>query len=69
MEIMEAMQTRHSVRQYIDQPIGAECLAALEAEIDGCKKQPGQQIQLVKNEPQAFNSLMAHYGKFSGVSN
>ncbi len=69
MEIMEAMQNRHSVRQYIDQPIDAECLAALEAEIDACNKEGGLHIQLVKNEPQAFNSLMAHYGKFSGVSN
>ena len=29
----------------------------------------GLHIQLVTAEPKAFNSIMAHYGKFSGVQN
>ena len=69
MEIMEAIKNRHSVRQYIDQPIDAECLSALEEEIAACNKAGNLHIQLVQNEPKAFNSTMAHYGKFSGIRN
>ena len=38
MELMEAMKTRHSVRQYTDRPIPAEAVAALRAEIDACNR-------------------------------
>lgn len=69
MEIMQAMKERHSVRQYTDKPIDAKILQALQAEIDFCNKQGDLHIQLVTNEPKAFNSFMAHYGKFSGVTN
>ena len=33
MELMEAIRSRHAVRQYTDKPIPAETLAALAAEI------------------------------------
>lgn len=69
MELLEAMQQRHSVRQYTDCPLEGEALRALEAEIAACNKEGGLHIQLVKNEPKAFSSFMAHYGKFSGVQN
>ena len=32
-------------------------------------RESGLHIQLVRNEPKAFDGLMAHYGKFSGVTN
>ena len=66
---MEAIQQRHSVRQYTDEPIAADALAALQDEIAACNREGGLHIQLVANEPKAFNSTMAHYGKFSGVKN
>lgn len=69
MEIMEAIQNRHSVRQYKDLAIDAESLRLLRDEIDTCNRESGLHIQLVTNEPKAFASLMAHYGKFSGVKN
>lgn len=69
MSITEAMKARHSVRQYKNQPIGEETISALQAEIDACNKESGLHIQLVRNEPKAFDSFMAHYGKFSGVTN
>lgn len=69
MSITEAMKARHSVRQYKNQPISAETISALQAEIDACNKESGLHIQLVTNEPKAFDSFMAHYGKFSGVTN
>lgn len=64
----EAMKERHSVRQYTNQPISRETVLALQAEIDACNQESGLHIQLVTNEPKAFDSFMAHYGKFSGVT-
>ena len=69
MTIMEAIRQRHSVRQYTDKPLGEDVIRPLEEEIAACNKESGLHIQLVKNEPKAFDSFMAHYGKFSGVSN
>ena len=69
MDLMEAMKARHSVRRYIDKPIDLEALKALQDEIAVCNKEGDLHIQLVTNEPKAFDSFMAHYGKFSGVKN
>ncbi|MGM9639722.1 MAG: nitroreductase family protein [Butyricicoccaceae bacterium] len=69
MDIWETMRSRHSVRQYTDQPLGPETKAALAAEIQACNRESGLHIQLVADEPKAFDGFMAHYGKFSGVRN
>lgn len=69
MNLAEAMKERHSVRQYIDQPLSAEAVSALKDEIEACNQEGGLHIQLVMDEPKAFDSFMAHYGKFSGVKN
>lgn len=69
MTILEAMKQRHSVRQYTDKPIDDEVLQALQTEIETCNQESGLSIQLITNEPKAFDSFMAHYGKFSGVTN
>lgn len=69
MEILEAMKARHAVRSYIDQPIPNEVVDQLQSEIDSCNQESGLHIQLVTGEPKAFDGMMAHYGKFSGVQN
>ena len=69
MDIFEAVEKRHSVRQYLDKPIEAEKVAALQAEIEKCNEESGLHIQLVTNEPQSFTGIMAHYGSFTNVSN
>lgn len=69
MTIKEAMKERHSVRQYMEKPLEAEVIRALEQEILACNQESGLHIQLVTNEPKAFDGFMAHYGKFSGVTN
>lgn len=69
MTILEAIQARHSVRSYKDAPLKPEDIRTLQKEIDDCNKAGGLHIQLVTNEPKAFDSFMAHYGKFSGVQN
>lgn len=68
MNLMEAAQSRHSVRQYLEKPIEGETLAALQEEIAGINREAGLHFQLVANEPRAFVCAMAHYGKFSGVT-
>lgn len=69
MEIMEAMRNRHSVRQYEDRPIESNILTAIQTEIAACNRESGLHIQMISNEPKAFDSFMAHYGKFDGVTN
>lgn len=69
MNIIDAIKQRHSVRQYLDTPIEDDILNELKNEIEECNKESGLHIQLVTNEPKAFDSFMAHYGKFSGVEN
>lgn len=69
MNLTEAIQSRHSVRQYELRPIQPEALQALQTEVEACNRESGLNIQLITDEPKAFNGLMAHYGKFSGVTN
>lgn len=69
MDLKEAMKERHSIRQYEDRPLEESVIAEPENEIEACNKESGLYIQLVKDEPKAFDSFMAHYGKFSGVKN
>lgn len=69
MELVKAIQERHSVRSYKEDRIGADVKATLEHEINVCNKESGLHIQLVTEEPRAFDSFMAHYGKFHGVNN
>ena len=69
MDLMEAMEKRHSVRSYSDKPLAPEAVAALQEAIEAANAESGLHIQLVTNEPAAFDGFMAHYGKFSGVRN
>ena len=69
MDLMKAMEERHSVRSYTDKPIEGEVKDSLVSFIDKCAADSGRTIRLVLDEEKAFNSFMAHYGKFSGVRN
>lgn len=69
MDILNAMQQRHSVRSYLDKPLEDGVKSTLQKEIDAINQESGFHFQLVTNEPKAFDSFMAHYGKFSGVTN
>lgn len=68
-EAMDAIQARHSVRSYTNEPISEADLRVLEAEVERCNAEGRLHMRLVANEPKAFDSVMAHYGKFSGVRN
>ena len=69
MELMEAMKNRHSVRSYNDRKIDGTVKEELLDFIEECNRESGLHMQLVLNEPKAFDGFMAHYGKFSGVKN
>ena len=68
-EQIKRIKARHSVRQYTETPLEEAVIKELEKEIAACNDEGGLHLQLVKNEPKAFNGFMAHYGKFSGVTN
>ena len=65
----EAMLLRHSVRQYVDRPIEAEKVVALQDAVEAANAESGLHIQLVCEEPRAFEGGLAHYGSFRGVRN
>lgn len=69
MEMMELMKQRHSVRQYTDRVIEAEKRSALDELTDALNRKFGVHMQIIYDEPQCFDSMMAHYGKFTGVKN
>lgn len=68
-EEMDAIRGRHSVRSFTDEPIPEDVRSDLETEIERCNGEGGLSIALVCDEPEAFDSTLAHYGKFSGVRN
>ena len=69
MTEFEAIAARHSVRQYLDKPIEADKIEAIQDCIDLCNREGGVHFQLITNEPKAFTTIMAKYGKFENVSN
>ena len=69
MDLLEAIQSRHSVRKYTDQPIDGSLLTPLRTAIEAANAASGLNIQLVVEEPQAFGSKLHTYGTFSGVKN
>ena len=69
MKMMELMQQRHSVRQYTDRAIEPEKRAVLDKMIAEIDRNTGLNIQIFYEEPTCFDSMMAHYGKFTGVKN
>lgn len=69
MEILEIMRQRHSVRQYSEQPIEQEKRSLLDALVEEINQETGMHIQIIYDEPECFDSFLAHYGKFTDVRN
>ena len=68
MTLLEAVEARHSVRKYKDEPIPEDILTTLRDRIREINEEAGLHIQFVTGEPKAFSGPMA-YGSFSGVRN
>lgn len=69
MENMELIKSRHSVRQFIDKPIEDSKKAIINQLIATLNKEHNMRIQVFFDEPTAFLTLMAHYGKFVNANN
>ena len=69
MTIMEAIDARHSVRAYKDTPISQEVRDQLAAFVSGCNEESGLSITVRYDDPDGFDSRLAHYGSFSNVKN
>ena len=69
MTLHEAIEARHSVRAYKDQPLAEEVVKRLEEEIAEVNQTGSLHIQLIRNEPKAFQGTLAKYGKFRNVTN
>lgn len=69
MTLQEAIEARHSVRAYKNQPLSEDVVKVLEEQIAVLNRDGKLHIQLIRNEPKAFQGTMAKYGKFRNVSN
>ena len=69
MTLLEAIEARHSVRAYKEQPLTEDVVKVLEEQIALLNRDGNLHIQLIQNEPKAFQGTMAKYGKFRNVSN
>lgn len=69
MTLQEAIEARHSVRVYKEWSLTDEVVKLLEGKIAELNQKGVLHIQLIKNEPKAFQGTLAKYGKFRGVNN
>lgn len=69
MELIDAIHARHSVRQYHVQPLPDDIRQSLSDAIHRYNTEAGLHMQLVCNDPSAFDGGLAKYGRFEGVTN
>ena len=68
MTLQEAIEARHSVRAYRLQPLAEDASRRIEEEIAEVNRRGNLHIQLIQNEPKAFQGTLAKYGKFRNVT-
>ena len=66
-ELKKAMEARHSVRAFRDEPIHGEIRKALDALADEINRESGLHIRIRYDDPAGFDSRLAHYGSFRQV--
>ena len=69
MNIIEAIQRRHSVRQYLEKEIPEEIVERLLAAMRACKQVGGLHMHLLLHQPEAFSGLRSKAMRFRGVEN
>lgn len=69
MNLLEAMEQRHAIRSYTDEPVSEGVLEILRAEVRACNMESGLHFQMVSGLDDAFLGLNTHYGRFTGVHN
>ena len=68
MTLQEAIEARHSVRAYKNEPLAEDASRRLEEEIAEVNQKGRLHIQLIQDEPKAFQGTLAKYGKFRNVT-
>ncbi len=68
MTLQEAIEARHSVRAYKNEPLAEDVSRRLEEEIAEVNQKGRLHIQLIQDEPKAFQGTLAKYGKFRNVT-
>lgn len=69
MSWTQAIEQRHAVRAYTDQPVEQWKLDVLQSTIDDLNLRSGFAFQMVSGVDDALLGLKPHYGCFSGVHN
>ena len=69
MTLLEAIEARHSVRAYQDRPVEQETRLQLDRFAEECSRESGLHIFIRYDDPEGFDSRLAHYGRFRNVSN
>ena len=69
MTLQEAIQARHSVRAYKELPLANKTVRVLVDKITELNQKGRLHMQLIQNEPKAFQGTLAKYGKFRNVNN
>ncbi|MBQ3705164.1 MAG: nitroreductase [Clostridia bacterium] len=69
MTILEAIDARHSVRAYQDKAVSQEDRQQLEWFVKKCNQESGLNIFIRYDDPEGFDSRLAHYGHFRNVKN
>ena len=68
MTLLEAIEARHSVRAYKNLPLSEDIVKVLEEEIAKLNREGQLHIQLILDEPKAFQGTLAKYGRFRNVT-
>lgn len=69
MTLSEAIDARHSVRAYKTDVIANEIRSRLDAFAAECNKEGNLNISIRYDDPEGFDSRLAHYGSFRNVRN
>ena len=69
MTIQEAISARHSVRAYKTDPIPQQIRTQLDDFAQKCSEEGNVHIFIRYDDPEGFDSRLAHYGHFRNVNN
>ena len=69
MTDFELMQSRHSVRSYLDKPIEEDKISLIKEKVKAINTESGLNIQVFFNEPKCFNVNKPGYGIFKDCKN
>jgi len=69
VDMQQAMDERHSVRHYKEQPLEEKTVQEMEKAIEEVNRKSGLHIQLLCEEPIALSGGTVRYGRFHGAKN